>query len=50
MDSLFGDKASIRSPAIATSDGPSDPNQNELSIPESSTSKSKSKFKQDEEN
>lgn len=31
MDSLFGDKASITPPAIATSDGPSDPNNNELS-------------------
>lgn len=57
MDSLFGDKASIRPPAIATSDGPSDPirneserKQNELSLPESSSSKSKSKLKQDEEN
>ncbi|XP_011859374.1 PREDICTED: zinc finger protein with KRAB and SCAN domains 2-like isoform X1 [Vollenhovia emeryi] len=41
MDSLFGDKASIRPLAIATSDGPSDPNQEDLS-PEISSPKSKS--------
>ncbi|XP_071576382.1 uncharacterized protein [Temnothorax nylanderi] len=43
MDSLFGDKASIRPPAIATSDGPSDPNQegSSLSVISSPTSKSK---------
>ncbi|KAM0728540.1 hypothetical protein ACS0PU_004795 [Formica fusca] len=32
MDSLFADKASISPPAIATSDGPSDPNQEGSSL------------------
>ncbi|XP_018310051.1 uncharacterized protein, partial [Mycetomoellerius zeteki] len=31
MDSLFGDKASIRPPAIASSEGPLNPNQEESS-------------------
>ncbi|XP_077270135.1 uncharacterized protein LOC143901579 [Temnothorax americanus] len=52
MDSLFGDKASIRPPAIATSDGPSDPNQegSSLSMISSPTSKSPPKKRKRMEN
>lgn len=42
MDSLFCDKPSIKPPAIATSDGPSEPNE-EKSL-EISSPQSKSKF------
>lgn len=37
MDSLFGDKASIKAPAIATSDGPMPPIEDSLSLIPSSS-------------
>ncbi|KYN02051.1 hypothetical protein ALC62_07167 [Cyphomyrmex costatus] len=44
MDSLFGDKASIKPPAIATSEGPSDPNEKESLLSTVSSLESKGKI------
>lgn len=45
MDSLFGDKASIKAPAIATSEGPMPPTEDSLSlIPSLSKSASSVEF------
>ncbi|KYN28166.1 hypothetical protein ALC57_02412 [Trachymyrmex cornetzi] len=44
MDSLFGDKASIRPPAITSSEGPLDPNQEESSSEKIVSSQLQSKF------
>lgn len=44
MDSLFGDKASIKPPAIATSEGPSNPNEEGSLLSTISFLESKGKF------
>lgn len=44
MDSLLGDKASIKAPAIATSDGPVPPTEDSSPTPSSSKRASSVKF------